>query len=186
MERADLFIGVPELIVLSPLLILFGWYISRRLRRGDLKAGSSAYRSAGVGFLVGGAVGLLTRPSVPLLGQLPFDTVLSRGAGLSGIDILLKSTAEASFNQMLVVGVIGAVAGAALGRYFGQQRIAAGLPQLSHQARRPATTVSVDTSDAGNQLANSPTPFCMACGAKLPDAATFCPKCGARRGGAVS
>lgn len=51
-----------------------------------------------VGFLVGGFIGFLMRPSVLLIGQLPFGTVVTRGSALSGIDQLLVPTAQQSFN----------------------------------------------------------------------------------------
>ena len=36
-----------------------------------------------VGFLIGGFVGFLARPSAFLTGQLPFEHVISRGANLT-------------------------------------------------------------------------------------------------------
>jgi hypothetical protein len=64
-----------------------------------------------VGFVVGGVVGFLLRPSVPLLGQLPFTTVITRGANLRGLDQLLLGYARSSFNYLVAGIVLGAVVG---------------------------------------------------------------------------
>lgn len=76
----------------------------------------------GMGFVLGGFVGFLLRPSAPFIGQLPFVTVITRGANLSGLDRLLVPTAETSFNYMvsgaLLVGMIGAVLGTICGLVF--------------------------------------------------------------------
>ena len=61
-----------------------------------------------LGGIIGVVVGFLFRPSIPILGQLPFETVITRGSNLSGLDLLLKGAAETSFNYMLVGGLIGA------------------------------------------------------------------------------
>ena len=62
-----------------------------------------------LGAIVGATIGFLVRPSVPLIGQLPLDVVLTRGANLSGLDMLLRSTAEQSFNYMVIGAIVGAV-----------------------------------------------------------------------------
>ena len=64
-----------------------------------------------VGLLLGGAVGFLLRPSVPLMGQLPFTTVISRGANLRGLDQLLLGYARSSFNYVVAGVVLGALIG---------------------------------------------------------------------------
>jgi small basic protein len=64
-----------------------------------------------VGLVVGGVVGFLLRPSVPLLGQLPFTTVITRGANLRGLDQLLLGYARSSFNYVVAGIVLGAVVG---------------------------------------------------------------------------
>jgi FHS family L-fucose permease-like MFS transporter len=64
-----------------------------------------------VGAVIGGLVGFLLRPSVPLIGQLPFGTVITRGSNLSGLDLLLKGAAETSCNYMLVGALIGGAIG---------------------------------------------------------------------------
>jgi hypothetical protein len=62
------------------------------------------------GALIGATVGFLFRPSVPLVGQLDLPTVLTRGTRLTGLDTMLQSAAERSFNYLAG----GALAGAAL------------------------------------------------------------------------
>jgi putative oligomerization/nucleic acid binding protein len=62
-----------------------------------------------VGALLGGVIGFLVRPSVPVLGQLDFETVISRGSNLQGVDRMLRSVAEASFNYLVVGVLIGGV-----------------------------------------------------------------------------
>ncbi len=67
------------------------------------------------GLAVGGLVGFLLRPSVPLMGQLPFITVITRGANLQGLDQLLTGYARTSFNYLVAGIVVGAVIGLILG-----------------------------------------------------------------------
>jgi hypothetical protein len=69
------------------------------------------------GTIIGGLVGFLLRPSAPLIGQLPLGTVITRGGNLTGLDVLLRGTAETSFNYML----LGAIVGAAVGWIVNQQ-----------------------------------------------------------------
>ena len=64
---------------------------------------------ATAGLVVGGLVGFQMRPSVMFIGQLPFQTVITRGSGLRGIDQILISTAQQSFNVMFVGALVGAV-----------------------------------------------------------------------------
>ena len=68
---------------------------------------------AAAGFLVGALVGYLYRPPAFLIGQLPFDVVISRGTSLKGFDQMYIPVAETSFNYLLGGGVVGAIAGAA-------------------------------------------------------------------------
>jgi len=70
---------------------------------------NSRVNGAILGAVLGGLVGFLMRPSLPLVGQLPFSTVITRGSNLTGLDMLLKSTAEQSFNYMLIGAIVGAV-----------------------------------------------------------------------------
>jgi len=64
-----------------------------------------------VGLSVGGVVGFLLRPSVPFMGQLPFTTVITRGANLRGLDQLLTGYARTSFNYLVAGMVLGAAVG---------------------------------------------------------------------------
>src|SRR5579864_2157151 len=77
----------------------------------DSYAGGTMNRGGGavLGAILGGLVGFLLRPSVPFLGQLPFSTVITRGSNLTGLDVILKSTAEQSFNYLVIGAVVGAV-----------------------------------------------------------------------------
>lgn len=75
-----------------------------------------------LGAILGGMVGYWFRPSVPLLGQLPFETVITRGGNLHGLDVILKGTAEQSFNYIVGGVIIGALAGFMLTR-IGPRRL---------------------------------------------------------------
>lgn len=77
-----------------------------------------------LGFFLGGLVGFLLRPSLPLIGQLPFQTVITRGSNLTGIDMLLKSTAEQSFNYLLIGAIVGAVILGFAAGFMGKQKTA--------------------------------------------------------------
>jgi hypothetical protein len=74
-----------------------------------------------LGFLIGGFVGFLARPSAFLVGQLPFEHVISRGANLKGMDQMLVSLAQQSFNIMLIGAIIGVIAGIVIG-YFVEKK----------------------------------------------------------------
>jgi hypothetical protein len=67
------------------------------------------------GGMLGGIIGYLTRPSALLVGQLPFGTVITGGAGLQGLDQLLVPVARQSFNQMLTGAIVCAVLGGVVG-----------------------------------------------------------------------
>ncbi len=68
-----------------------------------------------IGFVIGGLAGFLFRPSAFLIGQLPFDVVITRGIHLQGVDRVMVGLAESSFNQMAVIACIGAAVGLAIG-----------------------------------------------------------------------
>jgi hypothetical protein len=74
------------------------------------------------GVAVGGLVGFLFRPSVPLMGQLPFITVITRGANLRGLDQLLTGYARTSFNYLAAGIIVGAVIGIILGFVLPRQK----------------------------------------------------------------
>ena len=75
-----------------------------------------------LGAILGGMVGFLLRPSLPIIGQLPFKTVITRGSNLTGLDVVLKSTAEQSFNYMLIGIIVGAVILALAAGLIGKQK----------------------------------------------------------------
>ena len=70
-----------------------------------------------VGALVGTMLGYVLRPSAFLVGQLPFSTVISRGANLDGLDQLLVPTAQSSFNLLVAGAIFGAVVGAVIAMF---------------------------------------------------------------------
>ncbi len=71
-----------------------------------------------VGFIAGGFIGFLYRPSALIIGQLPFSTVITRGANLNGVEQLLIPMAQSSFNHMMTIAVIGAAIGITFGLLF--------------------------------------------------------------------
>lgn len=75
-----------------------------------------------IGFLAGGFIGFLLRPSVFLVGQLPFSTVVTRGSGLSGLDQLLVPSAQQSFNVMVAGTLVGAAVAFAASRLLAKSR----------------------------------------------------------------
>ena len=84
----------------------------------------SSSQGVGMGFLgliLGGVIGFLLRPSAMLIGQLPFETVISRGANLQGLDKLLVPTAQSSFNIMVVGAIVGAVVGVVVGQMLARR-----------------------------------------------------------------
>jgi hypothetical protein len=72
-----------------------------------------------LGILLGGIIGILTRPSVFLVGQLPLTAVLTRGATLSGIDQLLVPVAQSSFNHVALYTIVGGVIGLVVALLYG-------------------------------------------------------------------
>jgi hypothetical protein len=70
-----------------------------------------------VGALAGAWIAYLARPSAFLIGQLPFEVVITGGAQLTGIDSILAPLARRSLSLMVAGAVIGALVG------LGYQRI---------------------------------------------------------------
>ena len=67
-------------------------------------------------FFLGGLIGFLIQPSVPLVGKLSFNTVLARGENLDLVQkALLGPSARAAFNLMVESALIGMAAGLTLG-----------------------------------------------------------------------
>jgi ribosomal protein L40E len=131
-----------------------------------IQDGSSKAVPFGIlGFLLGCAIGFLFRPSIFLIGQLPFLVVLTRGTGLKGADAMFIPAAQTSFNYMFVAGILGAILGGFIGNSVGKK--------------------SVEASGVGSDAQNSQTgsealgkKFCGYCGAELSLDSLFCPKCG--------
>lgn len=63
------------------------------------------------GLFLGGLFGFAMRPSVPLLGKLPFAAVITRGTTLTGVDRILVDAAKGSSNLLLAGAAIGALVG---------------------------------------------------------------------------
>lgn len=79
------------------------------------KSNSLAIKLGIVGFVAGGILGFLYRPSAFLIGQLPFDIVITRGTKLKGLDQVLISMAQTSFNNMAAAAIAGSVIGIVIG-----------------------------------------------------------------------
>jgi hypothetical protein len=125
-----------------------------------------------IGTFLGGVVGFLLRPSVPLIGQLPLETVIARGSNLSGLDSTLGSTAERSFAYMVVGAMIGAIVLGAMGSTY--RKPSATNPATTATAAPPPTVTTANS-------APSPGRFCTKCGTALGSDAVFCGACGTRR-----
>ena len=82
---------------------------------GSGKSNGLAIKLGIVGFIAGGILGFLYRPSAFIIGQLPFDIVITRGATLKGVDQVLIPMAQSSFNNMMAIAVLGAVIGIVAG-----------------------------------------------------------------------
>jgi hypothetical protein len=90
----------------------------RNIRR---RAKTMFFGRAIAGFLAGGFIGFLTRPSIPFVGQLPFETVILRGANLNGINALILPVAQESFNSMLTFAIFGTVVALIAGYFYDQK-----------------------------------------------------------------
>ena len=123
-----------------------------------------------LGSIAGAVLGFLFRPSFPLVGQLPFEMVVNRGAGLSGIDLLAKSTAEQSFNYVLIGAVLGAL-------FLGGGRAILQNDNVPQLVGPPIPQRQVDNPE--KQLTSDP--FCTQCGTVLAEDVVYCGKCGKKR-----
>jgi len=115
---------------------------------------SRRYVSHGlIGFLVGAFIGYLLRPAAPFVGQLPFGTVITRGSNLEGLDQLLVSTAESSFNYMLIGAIIGCVGLILITSALSRNRIeGSGTVQASRIESRSAFPKSVELGYTPEQV----------------------------------
>src|SRR5258708_32632861 len=87
---------------------------------------------------MGGILGYVLRPSVPLLGQLPFQTVITAGSNLTGLDQILKPLAEQSFEYLVGGVILGGVADL-LTRRTRRPALPPAPPWPSHPPVRPKT-----------------------------------------------
>ena len=149
-------LGIPELIIFAIIVVVI------------LKTGRIGRYALG-GFILGALAGFLIRPAVPVIGQLSFGVVITRGANLTGVDSVLRSTAEQSFNYMLFGAIIGAVV---LGV------VASRRPRQHEKENAPAKTKPVTAAVAVQPT--SGTRFCAKCGEVLAADSAFCGSCGAR------
>lgn len=73
------------------------------------------------GCLAGGFIGFLLRPSAFMIGQLPFQHVITRGGSLQGVERVFLSLARESFNTMVIGAAIGLFAGIVIGYFIGRK-----------------------------------------------------------------
>ena len=108
--------------LLLPAFAVFGKGVAERVtakQGGDLTPDTQAEHISyaqmlvfgAIGAIAGGILGFLLRPAAPLIGQLDFGTVLSRGTNLRGLDQVLVSTAQTSFNYLLAGIILGCLIG---------------------------------------------------------------------------
>lgn len=71
-----------------------------------------------IGLFLGGLIGYLLRPDVPLYGQLPFDVVITRGETLKGLDQIFIPVAQTSFSYMITGVILGVVIGWVVGKFM--------------------------------------------------------------------
>ncbi len=67
------------------------------------------------GLLLGASIGYFYRPPAFLIGQLPFDVVITRGTNLKGLDQIYLPVAQSSFNYLLMGAAVGAIVGLVVG-----------------------------------------------------------------------
>ena len=77
---------------------------------GAARTGSSTTVLVIAGAAIGSWIGFLLRPSVLMLGKLPFSAIVTRGSQFTGLDQILVPAAQASFNYVVVGAVLGGVA----------------------------------------------------------------------------
>jgi hypothetical protein len=148
-------LGGPEVIIVLILLYLC--------------ATTEQLRNIALGVVLGGIIGFLFRPSVPLIGQLPFSTVITRGSELDGIEVLLRSAAVESFNSVMIGAVIGGV-------------LAIGVSRFRSQAAASFRSTDPASATPPAEVMPSRNAFCTRCGVSLTAAVEFCGACGTRRG----
>lgn len=83
--------------------------------RKEIQMNMKAWIITFVGLILGASIGYFYRPPALLIGQLPFDVVITRGGNLKGIEQIYLEAARTSFNYLLVGGIAGAIIGAIAG-----------------------------------------------------------------------
>lgn len=116
-ERLREFLKGPDAELALFLSALFP-RLGEALLSGRISIGQTRAAAVGIaGSLLGGFAGFLARPSAPLVGQLPLEAVITRGAWMQGLDQVLVPLAQSSFNMMAAGALIGAVVAAIIGLY---------------------------------------------------------------------
>lgn len=90
-----------------------------------------------IGAIAGAWIGYLLRPSAFLIGQLPFEMVITGGAQLNGIDSILAPLARQSLSLMVAGAIVGALIG------------------LGYQSFRPRQS---DRDESGDSTQSEPQP----------------------------
>lgn len=108
-----------------------------------------------LGFFFFGLIGFLVRPAVPYVGQLDFNTVISRGSNLAGMDKLMVSVAQSSFNYLVMGALFGAFIGVLTGFLISKAMkddtsSNVKTPQLKDDL--PATKTPSQSSDIADQI----------------------------------
>jgi hypothetical protein len=93
-----------------------------------------------------------------MMGQLPFETVVTAGSNLQGVDELLKPLAQRSLKYLAIGVVLGGIAGFVIGGF----------------AQPPGPRRSVRTITSGT--------YCANCGNAIPHSSSYCPRCGFKHG----
>ena len=140
--------------------------------------GSRLLGSIMLGSFLGAMVGFMHRPSVPAMGQLPFDTVVTRGEAVR-FDESVRPNAELSFNYLIGGGVLGAFIFGFAGMAMVRSPAAAHLSGWGHTDPVQKMIPPSEPSSANPQTTGSR--FCTNCGAPLGHQWTFCGSCGTRR-----
>lgn len=135
--------------VLTPIIAIIGAYVllfvtehSSEIRREKRIRIPKTILFGLIGILFGGLIGFLLRPAAPLIGQLDFHTVLTRGISLHGADRLLISTAQTSFNYVIVGLLLGGGIGATIGSLFGKSQT------IINKFEHEKTSKEFDVSDS--------------------------------------
>jgi len=160
--------GLLDLLVLSLLAFLLVKTVGSRLLGSIL-----------LGAVLGGMVGFMQRPAVPVLGRLPFDTVITRGEAVR-FDELVRPNAERSFDYIVFGGILGAVIfGACASMAMARPAVSGARFRLERAKKADHISTAVGASNANAETAINR--FCTNCGSPLRDDWAFCGACGTQR-----